>query len=68
MGCLLKRIPPWIVRLSDINLPERKFKRVVFPEPDGPRMAVNVESWMRPCCFCKIVLFSFFTFATMLTS
>jgi hypothetical protein len=32
---------PINVRLVDMSLPARKFKKVVFPEPDGPRMAVK---------------------------
>ena len=25
----------------DINLPDKKFKKVVLPEPDGPKIAVK---------------------------
>ena len=28
--------------LLDINLPDKKFKNVVFPDPDGPRIAVKL--------------------------
>jgi hypothetical protein len=34
---------PLIVRLSESNLPESKLSMVVFPEPEGPKMAVNVK-------------------------
>jgi hypothetical protein len=33
---------PSRMRLSDISLPDRKLRRVVFPDPEGPRIAVNV--------------------------
>jgi hypothetical protein len=34
---------PLIVRLSESNLPESRLSIVVFPEPEGPRIAVNVN-------------------------
>ena len=63
IGCRLKRIPPLTVRLSDMSLPDKKLRSVVFPEPDGPRIAVKVESWISPCCLRKMILFSFLTLA-----
>lgn len=44
-----------------MSLPDRKLRRVVFPEPDGPRMAVKVAGCIIPRCLCKIVLVYFFT-------
>ena len=61
-------MPPLTVRFSDISLPERKLSRVVFPEPDGPKMAVKVESCMSPRCLCRMVLSYFLTLASIVTS
>lgn len=33
---------PFIVKLSESNLPDNKFNIVVFPHPEGPRIAVKV--------------------------
>jgi len=30
--------------LSDISLPDKKFSNVVFPLPEGPKMAVKVDA------------------------
>lgn len=51
-----------------MSLPERKLSKVVFPEPEGPNMAVKVDGSMRPCCLCKIVLVSVFILAWMRAS
>lgn len=54
---LLNLIPPSTVKLLDISLPDKKFKRVVLPDPDGPKIAVKVESWIRPSWCCKITFY-----------
>lgn len=33
---------PWILKFYDNSRPESKLRRVVFPDPDGPKIAVNV--------------------------
>jgi hypothetical protein len=30
-----------MIRLFVINLPDKKLSRVVFPDPEGPKMAVK---------------------------
>ena len=45
------------MRLLDISRPARKLRKVVFPEPEGPKIAVNDSAGMTPFCGCKIVLF-----------
>lgn len=39
-----------MVRLSDINLPARKLRSVVFPDPDVPRIAVKECGGKIPVC------------------
>jgi hypothetical protein len=41
-----------------MSLPDRKFRSVVFPDPEGPRIAVNVPERIKPDCFCNIILVS----------
>jgi len=65
---LFNFIYPSTNRLSDISLPERKLRRVVFPEPEGPKIAVKVDACMSPDCLCRMVLTSFLTLASILVS
>ena len=51
-----------------MSLPDKKLSRVVFPEPEGPRIAVNVEALMSPYWRCRIVFVYFFTLALILAS
>jgi len=44
----LTYIFPWTDRLSLRNLPESQFRKVVFPEPDGPIIAVNYPDFITP--------------------
>lgn len=46
-----------------MSLPDRKFNSVVLPDPEGPKMAVKVEAWIRPDCLCNMVLVYFLTLA-----
>jgi hypothetical protein len=55
---------PNTLRFYESNLPESKFNKVVFPEPDGPRMAVNVLGSNLPEAFLRIFFYSFF-FSTL---
>ena len=41
---------PSRVRLFDISLPAKKFRKVVLPEPDGPKIAVKDSGGMQPVC------------------
>jgi hypothetical protein len=49
-------------RFSESSLPESKLSRVVFPEPEGPKMAVNVYGSNLPDAFLRM-FFSTFLFA-----
>lgn len=51
---------PWSIRLSDISRPAKKFKKVVLPEPDGPKIAVKDSAGIIPFCVCRIVLLGCF--------
>ena len=37
-------ISPLMVKLSDTSREERKLRRVVLPEPEGPKMAVKLSA------------------------
>jgi hypothetical protein len=37
-----------MVKLLDMSLPDKKLRRVVFPEPEGPSMAVKDFSGINP--------------------
>ena len=54
---------PYNFKLLDINLPAKKFRKVVLPDPEGPKMAVNDSAGIHPFCGCKIVLYYDLTFA-----
>ena len=47
---------PKSCRLLDSNLPERRFNIVVFPQPDGPTIAVKVPGENFPEQGFRIVL------------
>ena len=53
---------PDTFRFYESNLPESKFNKVVFPEPEGPRIAVNVLGSNLPEAFLRI-FFSTFLFS-----
>lgn len=59
---------PSIEMLLDMSLPPRKLRKVVLPEPDGPRMAVKDCAGMTPFCWWRMVLVYFFTLALTVTS
>lgn len=40
---------PSKTRLSDMRRPARKLRNVVFPDPDGPKIAVKDYAGMIPC-------------------
>ena len=39
---------PSSIRLSDMSRPAKKLRNVVFPEPEGPRIAVKDEAGITP--------------------
>ena len=39
---------PDIFKLSDIKRPDKKFNKVVFPDPDGPNIAVKWAGFITP--------------------
>jgi hypothetical protein len=47
---------PSIIRLGEANLPLKKFNKVVFPEPEGPRIAVKVPGLRTPSLLLIIIL------------
>lgn len=59
---------PLSYRLSESILPEMRLSMVVFPQPDGPRIAVKVPGEKRPEHSLRIVLkestATFFPFTT----
>lgn len=68
MGWLLNLNSPSTTKLSDISLPDRKLSKVVFPDPEGPKMAVKVEGCIKPDCRWSIVFTYFLIFAWILVS
>jgi len=64
----LNLIYPSTIRLSDINLPDKKFNKVVLPDPEGPKIAVKVYEGISPDCLCKITFYSFFILAVICVS
>lgn len=50
---------PVMVKLSETSLDDRKFNKVVLPEPDGPSMAVKLSAWISPLCLWRMVLVYF---------
>jgi hypothetical protein len=48
IGFPFRKYSPYINRLLETNLPDKKLRRVVFPDPDGPRIAVKVPGCIRP--------------------
>lgn len=56
--CPFKYNSPYIYRLSEASRPLKKLSRVVFPEPEGPIIAVNVPGLMIPFILFKSVLFA----------
>jgi hypothetical protein len=58
MDWLLRNSRPVIVRFLDAKRPERKFRTVVLPEPDGPIMAVKLPGLTIPSMLLMINLSS----------
>lgn len=54
-----------MVRLSETRRDDKKFSRVVLPEPDGPRIAVKLEAGIIPFCRYNMVLVYFLTLASI---
>jgi hypothetical protein len=63
----LNFIYPWMVRLLDRRREDKKFRRVVLPLPEGPRIAVNDEWGIRPLCGCRMSFYSAFIRALIYT-
>ena len=61
-------ISPVMVKLSETSREERKLRRVVLPEPEGPKIAVKLSAGMRPFCLWRMVLDYFLILASIWTS
>lgn len=58
---LLINNSPYIFILGDCKRPDKKFNKEVFPDPDGPIIAVNEPALTIPLILFRIIL-STFTF------
>lgn len=47
---------PLTVRLVPINLPLKKFSKVVLPQPEGPKIAVKCPGYNLPEILLRMVL------------